>query len=108
MGPADPTQANLALAWEEIPVDVSFLSGAGTQADAPEVGGFTGIAVGDIDGAHAAFEQGIALGDGGAAFNLGVLLKDAREMDGAREAFSIAEKLGYKPEGDDENDTSTT
>lgn len=50
MGPADPTQANQALAWEEIPVDVSFLSGAGAQTDVPEVGGFTSIAVGDMDG----------------------------------------------------------
>ena len=50
MGPTDSTQANQALAWEEIPVDVSFLSGSGTLADVPEEGGFTGIAVGDIDG----------------------------------------------------------
>ncbi|UCC30662.1 MAG: VCBS repeat-containing protein [Phycisphaerales bacterium] len=49
LGPADPTQANQALAWEEVQVEASFLQGEGDAGGAPEVGGLTSMAVGDMD-----------------------------------------------------------
>ena len=49
LGPADPTQANQALAWEEVEVGASFLQGTGDAGGSPEVGGYTSMAVGDID-----------------------------------------------------------
>ncbi len=50
MGPTDPVQALQALAWEEIALDVSLLRGQGDTVDKPEIGGFTSMAVGDVDG----------------------------------------------------------
>ena len=49
LGPDDPTQVNQALAWEEIEVGGSFLQGSGVAGTAPEIGGFTSLAVGDLD-----------------------------------------------------------
>jgi len=49
LGPADPAQVNQALAWDEIEVGPSFLQGNGEIDGGPEVGGFTAMAVGDID-----------------------------------------------------------
>ncbi len=49
LGPADSTQANQALAWQEVRVEASFLQGEGDAGSSPEVGGFTSIAVGDMD-----------------------------------------------------------
>ena len=50
LGPNDPNQANQALAWEEIEVSASFLQGTGDALSGPETGGFTSMAVGDVDG----------------------------------------------------------
>ncbi|MHC5111627.1 MAG: FG-GAP repeat domain-containing protein [Planctomycetota bacterium] len=49
MGPSDPDQANQALAWEEIPVEISRLPAPTDAPDSPEVGGFTALAVDDIN-----------------------------------------------------------
>jgi len=49
MGPTDPTQANQALAWQEIPIEASRLAGSGSGA-VPEEGGYTSMAIGDVDG----------------------------------------------------------
>jgi hypothetical protein len=49
MGPADPADAAVPLAWEEVPMEASRLAGRG-GGTLPEVGGYTGMAVGDIDG----------------------------------------------------------
>ncbi|UCE60558.1 MAG: VCBS repeat-containing protein [Phycisphaerales bacterium] len=49
LGPADPAQANQALAWEEVDVGASFLQGAGDTSGPPEVGGYTAMAVADMD-----------------------------------------------------------
>lgn len=49
LGPNDPTQVNQALAWEEIEVGGSFLQGSGSASSGPENGGFTSMAVGDMD-----------------------------------------------------------
>ncbi len=48
-GPTDPAQSNQALAWEEIPVGVSLLLGAGDGTTLPENDGYTQMAVGDMD-----------------------------------------------------------
>ncbi len=49
MGPTDPTQANQSLAWEEIPLEASRLAGNGSSAGPAEEGGFTNMAIGDVD-----------------------------------------------------------
>ena len=49
LGPADATQVNQALAWQEVRVEASFLQGEGESGPAPEVGGFTSMAIGDMD-----------------------------------------------------------
>ena len=49
LGPANSTQANQALAWEEVPVSAAFLQGAGSADGLPEEGGFTSMKTGDID-----------------------------------------------------------
>ncbi len=49
-GPDDPDQVNQALAWQEVQVGASFLQGAGSASGLPEVGGYTDMAVGDIEG----------------------------------------------------------
>lgn len=49
MGPADATQTNRALAWQEIPIEASRLAGSGTSGSSPEEGGFTSMAIGDVD-----------------------------------------------------------
>ena len=49
LGPEDPATANQALAWEEIEVGAAFLQGAGSATESPETGGYTAMAVGDID-----------------------------------------------------------
>ncbi|MBU0718839.1 MAG: VCBS repeat-containing protein [Planctomycetes bacterium] len=49
LGPADSTQVNQALAWTEVEVGASFLQGTGNSLSGPEVGGFTSLAVGDMD-----------------------------------------------------------
>lgn len=49
LGPTDSTQANQALAWQERAVDASLLQGIGNIDGGPEIGGFTAMAVGDID-----------------------------------------------------------
>jgi TPR repeat protein len=45
-------------------------------------------------GAKATYEKGIALGDGGAAFNLGVLLEEDGDRSGAKAAFQQGIALG--------------
>ena len=49
-GPADATQVNQALAWRDQEVKSSFLAGLGDSHSPPEVGGYTSMAVGDLDG----------------------------------------------------------
>ncbi|MGD2110886.1 MAG: VCBS repeat-containing protein [Phycisphaerae bacterium] len=49
LGPADATQANQALAWEEVRVEASFLQGTGDANAGPELGGFTSMVLGDMD-----------------------------------------------------------
>lgn len=49
LGPADPAQVTQALAWEEVRVDASLLQGAGNDFTTPEIGGFTAMAIGDMD-----------------------------------------------------------
>ena len=49
LGPADATQTNQALAWREAPVEASRLAGRGGAAGVPEEGGYTSMAVGDLD-----------------------------------------------------------
>ncbi|MCH8146519.1 MAG: VCBS repeat-containing protein [Planctomycetes bacterium] len=49
LGPSDPAQTNQALAWQEIEVGNSFLQGSGDINSGTENGGFTAMAVGDID-----------------------------------------------------------
>jgi hypothetical protein len=49
LGPPDPTQTNQSLAWEEVQIGASFLQGLGESGGAPEEGGFTSLAVGDMD-----------------------------------------------------------
>ncbi len=50
LGPADTAQTNQALAWEEVPVEASFLQGlAESDTSSPESGGFTAMEIGDID-----------------------------------------------------------
>lgn len=48
-GPTDSAQANQALAWIGQEVKSSYLLGAGDASVAPEIGGFTSMAVGDLD-----------------------------------------------------------
>jgi hypothetical protein len=45
----EPAQADQALAWLEIPIGASLLQGRGGEGNAPEVGGFTAMASGDMD-----------------------------------------------------------
>lgn len=49
IAPTDPAQVKQALAWRQIPVGTSFLSGSGDGTGAPEHDGFTSMAVGDMD-----------------------------------------------------------
>ncbi len=49
LGPADTAQTNQALAWEEVAVEASLLQGVGDAVGAPESGGFSSMAVGDMD-----------------------------------------------------------
>ena len=49
LGPADPAQTNEALAWEEVQIGQSFLQGDGAATGIPEEGGFTSMAVGDVN-----------------------------------------------------------
>jgi hypothetical protein len=49
LGPADASQSNQALAWEEVRVEASFLQGVGDADSGPENGGFTSMAIGDMD-----------------------------------------------------------
>jgi hypothetical protein len=51
---------------------------------------------GDRSGAKAAFERGIALGDGGAAFNLGLLLEEDGERAAAKAAYQAAVEMGFQ------------
>lgn len=48
-GPADTDQVNQALAWTEVSMGDSFLLGSEGESGGSDVGGFTGLAVGDID-----------------------------------------------------------
>jgi len=48
--PQDPTESNRALAWEEVRIGNSLLLGSGEICCQPEEGGYTSMAVGDIDG----------------------------------------------------------
>ncbi|MGB2984651.1 MAG: VCBS repeat-containing protein [Phycisphaerae bacterium] len=50
MGPENPEEANQALAWRDQDVKSSYLAGAGSAYGPPEEGGFTNMAVGDMDG----------------------------------------------------------
>ena len=49
LGPDDPAQTNQALAWQEIEIGNSFLQGRGDINSGTENGGFTAMAVGDIN-----------------------------------------------------------
>jgi len=49
LAPVDALLVNEPLAWTETPVEASRLAGNGADAATPEVGGFTSMAVGDID-----------------------------------------------------------
>ena len=49
LGPTDAEQANESLSWVEVPVEASRLRGFGTLTGAPEDGGFSAMAVGDVD-----------------------------------------------------------
>jgi len=49
LSPAEPAQTNQALAWKEVAIGASFLQGSGEASGPPEVGGYTCMAVGDID-----------------------------------------------------------
>jgi len=49
LGPTDVTQINQSLAWREAPVEVSRLQGNGDADGLPEDGGFSAMAMGDID-----------------------------------------------------------
>lgn len=48
-GPGDVNVMNRALAWEEVRVGNSFLQGTGEASASTEVGGFTSMAVGDMN-----------------------------------------------------------
>lgn len=51
LGPADPADSNVALAWTEIPVEDSRLEGRpAASGSSPEEGGFTAMRTGDLDG----------------------------------------------------------
>ncbi len=49
LGPAAASQVNQALAWEEVPLEAARLAGSGGVSGTPEVGGFTSMAIGDMD-----------------------------------------------------------
>lgn len=49
LGPDDPDTADQALAWTETPIGTSFLQGNGNSDGAPENGGFTAMALGDMN-----------------------------------------------------------
>lgn len=49
LGPSDPDRTNEALAWEEVEIGTSFLQGLGEALGPPEEGGYTSLAVGDMD-----------------------------------------------------------
>jgi len=48
-GPTDPTQTNQALAWDEVQIGTAFLQGSIAASGLPEDGGFTEMAIGDMD-----------------------------------------------------------
>lgn len=48
-GPTDPAQATQALAWEDQSISASILAGVGDSRALPEVGGYTSMALGDMD-----------------------------------------------------------
>lgn len=48
-GPADPDDANQPLAWRDQEVLASFLAGEGESHSSPENGGYTAMALGDIN-----------------------------------------------------------
>jgi len=50
LGPADATQVGQALAWQEVAVEASRLAGIPGDGLSPELGGFTSMKVGDMDG----------------------------------------------------------
>jgi hypothetical protein len=49
LGPDDPSRTNQALAWQEVAVEASRLPAPSDVSTTPEVGGFTGMAIGDMD-----------------------------------------------------------
>jgi hypothetical protein len=49
LGPADGRLANQSLAWEEVTIGTSFLNGLGSAEGPPEEGGYTSMAVGDVN-----------------------------------------------------------
>jgi hypothetical protein len=48
-GPADAASADRALAWEEVPIGVSLLAGVASGTALPEEGGYTALAIGDMN-----------------------------------------------------------
>lgn len=48
-GPSDPAQATQALAWEDQSISASFLAGFGESRALPELGGYSSMALGDMD-----------------------------------------------------------
>ncbi len=48
-GPTDAAQTNQALAWDEVQIGTSFLQGTLSASGLPEDGGYTEMAVGDMD-----------------------------------------------------------
>lgn len=69
-GPADSSQVNQALAWQEVEIGNSFLQGAGDSGSLPEVGGFSAMETGDInlDGeVDIVVAWNTACGDGGSS-----------------------------------------
>ncbi len=49
LGPDDQTQTNQALAWREVRIGATLLQGIGDAVSTPEEGGYTAMAVGDLD-----------------------------------------------------------
>jgi hypothetical protein len=49
LAPTDPAMTTRALAWTEVTVEASRLSGSGDAAGGPDSGGYTAMAVGDMD-----------------------------------------------------------
>lgn len=48
-GPTDATRADEAFSWQEVIVGASFLQGEGDATGPPEIGGYSSMAVGDMD-----------------------------------------------------------